>query len=103
VKREAGANLAIQFRRCPRNGKQERFDLTPLSFALGKAIGAASIDAPASPETGLWRGIAEKLLRSASCANPVLGILVYSTRTLRFLRSVFAQPAFARDAFQRFR
>jgi hypothetical protein len=39
-----------------------------------------------------------KLLRSAARANPVLGILMYSARTPRFLRSVFAQFAFARDA-----
>src|SRR5262249_52620415 len=62
-----------------------------------------------------------KLLRSASCANPVLLArapwhgrslarlacepssarlaLMYSARTLRFLRAVFAQPAFARYAY----
>jgi hypothetical protein len=41
----------------------------------------------------------KNLLRSASCANPVLEMLMYFARTLRFLRSVFAQPAFARDGF----
>jgi hypothetical protein len=39
-----------------------------------------------------------KLPRSASRANPVLGILTYFARTLRFLRSVFVRPAFARNA-----
>jgi hypothetical protein len=43
--------------------------------------------------------LVKNLLRLASCANPVLEMLMYFARTLRFLRSVFAQPAFARDGF----
>jgi 6-phosphogluconolactonase len=41
-----------------------------------------------------------KLLRSASRAPAVLGILMYFARTLRFLRSGDAQSAFARDALR---
>jgi hypothetical protein len=48
---------------------------------------------PGTPDEPL-----NKLLRSAACTNPVLEILMYSARTLRFLRSGLVQTAFARDA-----
>jgi len=40
-----------------------------------------------------------KPLRSTSRAPAVLGILMYSARTLRFLRSGGAQAVVARDAY----
>jgi hypothetical protein len=47
---------------------------------------------PATPEKS-----PHSLLRLPASANPVLEMLMYFARTLRFLRSVFAQSDYARD------
>ena len=52
VKREAGAHAnRVQGRRCPRNGKRERYRDKPLCLRHGKARSAGD-DPLASPETG---------------------------------------------------